>query len=332
MPNAPSSSAAAVGSASSTTRPPRTVVTGGAGFLGSHLSDRLLKEGHDVVAIDNLITGSTKNIEHLAGNERFHYIKSDVSQYIFVPGDVDYVFHFASPASPIDYLELPIPTLKVGALGTHNALGLAKAKGAKFLLASTSECYGDPLVHPQKEDYWGNVNPIGPRGVYDEAKRFAEAMTMAYHRYHGVDTKIVRIFNTYGPRMRLRDGRVVPAIVSQALQNEPLTVFGDGSQTRSFCYVSDLIDGIFRLSQSDFHEPVNIGNPREMTILQFAQAVQKIIGSTSPIVHKPLPVDDPKVRQPDITRARAVIGWEPKVDFDEGIKLTIDYFRGQIGG
>ncbi len=325
MPTQASSSASSTAS-----RPPRTVVTGGAGFLGSHLSDRLLKEGHEVVAIDNLITGSTKNIEHLAGNERFHYIKSDVSQYIFVPGDVDYVFHFASPASPIDYLELPIPTLKVGALGTHNALGLAKAKGAKFLLASTSECYGDPLVHPQKEDYWGNVNPIGPRGVYDEAKRFAEAMTMAYHRYHGVDTKIVRIFNTYGPRMRLRDGRVVPAIVSQALRNEPLTVFGDGSQTRSFCYVSDLIDGIFRLSQSDFHEPVNIGNPREMTILQFAQAVQKIIGSTSEIVHKPLPVDDPKVRQPDITRARTVLGWEPKVDFDEGIKLTIDYFRGQI--
>ena len=325
MPNDSSSAAAA-------SRPPRTVVTGGAGFLGSHLSDRLLKEGHEVVAIDNLITGSTKNIEHLAGNERFHFIKSDVSQYIFVPGDVDYVFHFASPASPIDYLELPIPTLKVGALGTHNALGLAKAKGAKFLLASTSECYGDPLVHPQKEDYWGNVNPIGPRGVYDEAKRFAEAMTMAYHRYHGLDTKIVRIFNTYGPRMRLRDGRVVPAIVSQALRNEPLTVFGDGSQTRSFCYVSDLIDGIFRLSQSDFHEPVNIGNPREMTILQFAEAVQKIIGSTSPITHKPLPVDDPKVRQPDIGRARAVLGWEPKVDFDEGINMTINYFRGQLDG
>ncbi|MBV9657415.1 MAG: NAD-dependent epimerase/dehydratase family protein, partial [Verrucomicrobia bacterium] len=274
-------------SSSATSRPPRTVVTGGAGFLGSHLSDRLLQEGHEVVAIDNLITGSTKNIEHLAGNARFRYIKHDVSQYIFVPGDVDYVFHFASPASPIDYLELPIPTLKVGSLGTHNALGLAKAKGAKFLLASTSECYGDPLVHPQKEDYWGNVNPVGPRGVYDEAKRFAEAMTMAYHRYHGVDTKIVRIFNTYGPRMRLRDGRVVPAIVSQALRNEPLTVFGDGSQTRSFCYVSDLIDGIFRLSQSDFHEPVNIGNPREMTILQFAEAVQKIIDSHSPIEHRP---------------------------------------------
>ena len=311
-------------------RPPRTVVTGGAGFLGSHLCDRLLKEGHEVVAVDNLITGSTKNIEHLAGNDRFRYIKADVSQYLFVPGHVDYVFHFASPASPIDYLELPIPTLKVGALGTHNTLGLAKAKGAGYLLASTSECYGDPLVHPQKEDYWGNVNPIGPRGVYDEAKRFAEAMTMAYHRYHGMNTHIVRIFNTYGPRMRLRDGRVVPAIVSQALRDEPLTVFGDGSQTRSFCYVSDLIDGIFRLSQSDFHEPVNVGNPREMTILQFAEAVQKIIGSHSPIVHRPLPVDDPKVRQPDITRARAVLGWEPKVEFEEGIARTIEYFRGEV--
>ena len=311
-------------------RSPRTVVTGGAGFLGSHLCDRLLKEGHEVVAVDNLITGSTKNIEHLAGNDKFRYIKADVSNYLFVPGHVDYVFHFASPASPIDYLELPIPTLKVGALGTHNTLGLAKAKGAGYLLASTSECYGDPLVHPQKEDYWGNVNPIGPRGVYDEAKRFAEAMTMAYHRYHGMNTHIVRIFNTYGPRMRLRDGRVVPAIVAQALRNEPLTVFGDGSQTRSFCYVSDLIDGIYRLSMSDFHEPVNIGNPREMTILQFAQAVQKIIGSDSPIVHRPLPVDDPKVRQPDITRARTVLGWEPKVEFEEGIARTIEYFRGEV--
>ena len=314
----------------SSSRPPRTVVTGGAGFLGSHLCDRLLKEGHDVVAVDNLITGSTKNIEHLAGNDRFRYIKADVSQYLFVPGHVDYVFHFASPASPIDYLELPIPTLKVGALGTHNTLGLAKAKGAGYLLASTSECYGDPLVHPQREDYWGNVNPIGPRGVYDEAKRFAEAMTMAYHRYHGMNTHIVRIFNTYGPRMRLRDGRVVPAIVAQALREEPLTVFGDGSQTRSFCYVSDLIDGIYRLSTSDFHEPVNIGNPREMTILQFAEAVQKIIGSHSPIVHRPLPVDDPKVRQPDITRARTVLGWEPKVEFEEGIARTIEYFRGEV--
>jgi dTDP-glucose 4,6-dehydratase len=308
---------------------PITVVTGGSGFLGSHLTDRLLAEGHCVVAIDNLVTGNTRNIEHLAGNERFHFIKHDVTQYIFVPGRVDYVFHFASPASPIDYLELPIPTLKVGALGTHNSLGLAKAKGAKYLLASTSECYGDPLVHPQKEDYWGNVNPIGPRGVYDEAKRFAEAMTMAYHRYHKVDTKIVRIFNTYGPRMRLRDGRVVPAFIGQALTGLPLTVFGDGRQTRSFCYVSDLIDGIFRLSQSDFHEPVNIGNPREMTIENFGRHIIRITGTKSALEHRPLPVDDPKVRQPDITRARQVLGWEPKVDFEVGIRETIEYFRGQ---
>ena len=309
---------------------PTTVVTGGAGFLGSHLCERLLAEGHRVIALDNLITGSTKNIEHLAGHERFRYIKMNVTEYIFVPGDVDYVFHFASPASPIDYLELPIPTLKVGALGTHNALGLAKAKGATFLLASTSECYGDPLVHPQKEDYWGNVNPIGPRGVYDEAKRFAEAITMAYHRYHGVDTKIVRIFNTYGPRMRLRDGRVVPAFIGQALTGQPMTVFGDGQQTRSFCYVSDLIDGIFRLSQSNFHEPVNIGNPREMTIKAFGEHIQRITGTKSQLEYKPLPVDDPKVRQPDITRAKTLLGWEPKVDFEEGIRLTIDYFRGQV--
>ena len=308
---------------------PITVVTGGSGFLGSHLTDRLLAEGHCVVAIDNLVTGNTRNIEHLAGNERFHFIKHDVTQYIFVPGRVDYVFHFASPASPIDYLELPIPTLKVGALGTHNSLGLAKAKGAKYLLASTSECYGDPLVHPQKEDYWGNVNPIGPRGVYDEAKRFAEAMTMAYHRYHKVDTKIVRIFNTYGPRMRLRDGRVVPAFIGQALTGLPLTVFGDGRQTRSFCYVSDLIDGIFRLSQSDFHEPVNIGNPREMTIEEFGRHIIRITGTKSALEHRPLPVDDPKVRQPDITRACQVLGWEPKVDFEVGIRETIEYFRGQ---
>jgi len=307
---------------------PTSVVTGGAGFLGSHLTDRLLAEGHRVVAVDNLITGNTANIEHLAGNENFQFIKHDVSNYIFVADEVDYVFHFASPASPIDYLELPIPTLKVGALGTHNSLGLAKAKGAKFLLASTSECYGDPLVHPQKEDYWGNVNPIGPRGVYDEAKRFAEAMTMAYHRYHGLDTKIVRIFNTYGPRMRLRDGRVVPAFIGQALTDTPLTIFGDGSQTRSFCYVSDLIDGIFRLSQSDFHEPVNIGNPREMTIKQFAEEIIRITGTSAEIEHRPLPVDDPKVRQPDITRARTVLGWEPRVEFEEGITQTIDYFRG----
>ena len=306
---------------------PVTVVTGGAGFLGSHLTDRLLAEGHRVIAIDNLITGHLTNIEHLAGNQNYRFIKQDVTQYLFVPDDIDYVFHFASPASPIDYLELPIPTLKVGALGTHNTLGLAKAKKATYLLASTSECYGDPLVHPQQEDYWGNVNPIGPRGVYDEAKRFAEAMTMAYHRYHGMDTKIVRIFNTYGPRMRLRDGRVVPAFIGQALSDTPLTIFGDGSQTRSFCYVSDLIDGIFRLSQSDFHEPVNIGNPREMTIKQFAEEIIRITGTKSGIEYKPLPVDDPKVRQPDITRAKTILGWEPKVEFEEGITRTIEYFR-----
>jgi dTDP-glucose 4,6-dehydratase len=297
------------------------VVTGGAGFLGSHLSDRLLVEEFRVIAIDNLITGSFENIAHLASNPDFRFIRK-----------VDYVFHFASPASPIDYLEYPIPTLKVGALGTHNSLGLAKDKSAKFLLASTSECYGDPLVHPQSEDYWGNVNPIGPRGVYDEAKRFAEAMTMAYHRFHGMDTKIVRIFNTYGPRMRLRDGRVVPAFISQALNNEPLTVFGDGSQTRSFCYVSDLIEGIFRLAMSEHHGPVNIGNPVEMTIKQFAEKILKIIGAKAGIEYRELPVDDPKVRQPDITRARAQLGnWEPKVEFDEGIGRTIDYFRAKLG-
>jgi dTDP-glucose 4,6-dehydratase len=307
------------------------VVTGGAGFLGSHLSDRLLAEGFRVIAIDNLITGNTDNIEHLAGNPDFKFIRHNVSEYIFVPGPVDYVFHFASPASPIDYLEHPIPTLKVGALGTHNTLGLAKDKRATFLLASTSECYGDPLVHPQSEDYWGHVNPIGPRGVYDEAKRFAEAMTMAYHRFHGMDTKIVRIFNTYGPRMRLQDGRVVPAFISQALNNEPLTVFGDGSQTRSFCYVSDLIDGIFRLALSDFHEPVNIGNPGEMTILDFAQKILVLTGSTAQIVFKPLPVDDPRVRQPDISRAKRLLGWQPKVDFESGVRETIGYFRQRLG-
>ncbi len=306
---------------------PVTVVTGGAGFLGSHLTDRLIAEGHRVIAIDNLITGHLTNIEHLAGNQNYRFIKQDVTQYLYVPDEIDFVFHFASPASPIDYLELPIPTLKVGALGTHNALGLAKAKKATFLLASTSECYGDPLVHPQKEDYWGNVNPIGPRGVYDEAKRFAEAITMAYHRFHGVDTKIVRIFNTYGPRMRLRDGRVVPAFIGQALAGTPLTIFGDGSQTRSFCYVSDLIDGIYRLSQSDFHEPVNVGNPREMTIKQFAEEIIRITGTESGIEYKPLPVDDPKVRQPDIGRAKKILGWEPKVEFEEGISRTLDYFR-----
>ncbi len=312
------------------TSSPITIVTGGAGFLGSHLTDRLLAEGHRVIGLDNFITGSTANIEHLASNENYRFIKQDVSNFIFVPDDVDYIFHFASPASPVDYLEHPIPTLKVGALGTHNALGVAKAKKAVFLLASTSECYGDPLVHPQTEDYWGNVNPIGPRGVYDEAKRFAEAMTMAYHRYHGIDTKIVRIFNTYGPRMRLRDGRVVPAFIGQALAGEPLTVFGDGSQTRSFCYCTDLVDGIFRLAMSSFHEPVNIGNPREMTIREFAEQILRITGAASKIDYRPLPVDDPKVRQPDISRARAVLQWEPKVEFDEGIRKTVDYFKTRL--
>jgi len=306
------------------------VVTGGAGFLGSHLTDRLLKEGFRVIGIDNFLTGSAANIEHLAGNDDYKFIKHDVSNFIFLPDDVHYVFHFASPASPVDYLEHPIPTLKVGSHGTHNTLGLAKAKKATFLLASTSECYGDPLIHPQPETYWGNVNPIGPRGVYDEAKRFAEAMTMAYHRYHKVDTKIVRIFNTYGPRMRLRDGRVVPAFIGQALTDTPLTIFGDGSQTRSFCYVSDLIDGIFRLAMSDFHEPVNIGNPREMTIKQFAEEIIRITGTSASIEYRPLPVDDPKVRQPDITRARKILNWEPKVAFEEGVKHAIDYFRGRL--
>jgi len=307
-----------------------SVVTGGAGFLGSHLTDRLLAEGHRVIGIDNFITGSSSNIEHLSGNTDYRFIQQDVTQYLLIDEEVDFVFHFASPASPIDYLEHPIPTLKVGALGTHNTLGLAKAKKARYLLASTSECYGDPLIHPQTEDYWGNVNPIGPRGVYDEAKRFAEAMTMAYHRYHHVDTKIVRIFNTYGPRMRLRDGRVVPAFIGQALTGQPLTIFGDGSQTRSFCYVSDLIDGIYRLALSDFHEPVNIGNPREMTIRQFAEEILRITGSRCGMENRPLPVDDPKVRQPDIGRARKVLGWEPKVSFEEGIKTTIDYFRTRV--
>ena len=310
---------------------PVSVVTGGAGFLGSHLTDRLLAEGHRVVGLDNFITGNPENIGHLAGNQNYRFVRQDVSNFIFLPDDIDFVFHLASPASPIDYLEHPIPTMKVGALGTHNALGLAKAKGATFFLASTSECYGDPLVHPQREDYWGNVNPIGPRGVYDEAKRFAEALTMAYHRYHGVDTKIIRIFNTYGPRMRLRDGRVVPAFIGQALTGEPLTIFGDGSQTRSFCYVSDLIDGMFRLVMSDFHEPVNIGNPREMTIKEFGEHIIRITGTHSKLEYRPLPVDDPKVRQPDIGRARSILGWEPKVDFEEGIRHTIQYFRGRVG-
>jgi dTDP-glucose 4,6-dehydratase len=291
------------------------------------LTDLLLAHGHRVVAVDNLITGNVANIEHLAGREDFRFIKHDVSQYIYLPGEVDYVFHFASPASPIDYLEYPIQTLKVGALGTHNCLGVARAKKAILVLASTSEVYGDPLIHPQPESYWGNVNPIGPRGVYDEAKRFAEAMTMAYQRFHGLETRIVRIFNTYGPRMRPKDGRVVPTLIVQALKNEPLTVFGDGSQTRSFCYVSDLIEGIYRLSQSDEPEPVNIGNPVEMTVLQFAETIRRLCGSSSEIAFKPLPVDDPKVRQPDIRKARAVLDWEPKMVLEAGLSVTIEYFR-----
>jgi len=303
------------------------VVTGGAGFLGSHLTDKLLANGHKVIALDNLITGNVANIEHLSDNEDFKFIKHDVTEYIYIPGEVDYVFHFASPASPIDYLELPIQTLKVGALGTHKTLGLARAKGARFLIASTSEVYGDPLVHPQPETYWGNVNPIGPRGVYDEAKRFAEAMTMAYHTYHNVDTRIVRIFNTYGPRMRPNDGRVVPTFAMEALKNLPISVFGDGSQTRSFCYVSDLIDGIFALAMSNEVNPVNVGNPYEMSILQFAEKIIALCGSSSEIAFKPLPVDDPKIRQPDITRAKAILGWEPKMDLDKGLALTIDYFK-----
>src|SRR5678815_363543 len=291
---------------------PVSVVTGGAGFLGSHLTDRLLAEGHRVIAIDNLITGHTANIGHLAGNEKFRFLKHNVSNFIFLPEQqIDFVFHFASPASPIDYLELPIPTLKVGALGTHNTLGLAKDKKATFVLASTSECYGDPLVHPQKEDYWGNVNPIGPRGVYDEAKRFAEAMTMAYHRYHDVDTKIVRIFNTYGPRMRLHDGRVVSNFIVQALTGEPLTIYGDGSQTRSFCYVDDEVEGIYRLFMKGDSKPTNIGNPDEYTVQQLADIVLELTGSSSTITRQPLPADDPKLRRPDITRARTTLGWEP---------------------
>ncbi len=307
----------------------RVVITGAAGFIGSHLSDALLDRGFAVVGIDNLLTGDLANIGHIK-NRDFEFIKHDVTNYINVDGPVDYVLHWASPASPIDYLELPIPTLKVGALGTHNALGLAKAKGAAFVIASTSEVYGDPLEHPQKETYWGNVNPVGPRGVYDEAKRFAEAMTMAYHRYHGVDAKIVRIFNTYGPRMRVRDGRAVPAFMSQALKNEDVTVFGDGSQTRSFCYVSDLVDGIIKLMLSKENMPTNIGNPAEMTIKQIAETIIEMTGSTSTIIYKPLPEDDPKVRKPDITRARTLLGWEPKVELREGLTKTIDYFKTKV--
>jgi dTDP-glucose 4,6-dehydratase len=305
----------------------RALVTGGAGFLGSHLCERLIAEGMSVVAVDNLVTGKTENVAHLLGRDDFQLVIHDVSKPIEVAGPVDYILHFASPASPIDYLELPIQTLKVGSLGTHNSLGLARAKGARYLLASTSETYGDPLVHPQPETYWGNVNPVGPRGVYDEAKRFAEAMTMAYHRVHGLETRIVRIFNTYGPRMRPRDGRVVPAFIQQSLLGEPLTVFGDGSQTRSFCYVDDLIEGIFRLLMSDEVLPTNIGNPHEMTILQFAERIRDLIGSSSPIDFRPLPEDDPKTRQPDIAKARRILGWEPQVPLDLGLGRTIDYFR-----
>jgi dTDP-glucose 4,6-dehydratase len=308
----------------------RIVITGAAGFIGSHLSEALLDRGYEVVGIDNLLTGDTANIAHLV-NRDFTFIKHDVTNYIYVEGPVHFVLHWASPASPIDYLELPIPTLKVGALGTHKALGLAKAKGARFVLASTSEVYGDPLEHPQKESYWGNVNPVGPRGVYDEAKRFAEAMTMAYHRYHGVDTKIVRIFNTYGPRMRLNDGRAVPAFMSQALRNEDVTVFGDGTQTRSFTYISDLVDGIIRLMLSSENDPINIGNPREMTIEEIARTIIRMTGAKSKIVYKPLPTDDPKVRQPDITRARTLLKWEPKVGLEEGLVKTIEYFRTKVG-
>ena len=307
----------------------RVVVTGAAGFIGSHLCETLLDRGHSVVAIDNLITGDMNNVAHLRDRD-FQFVRHDVTQFIDVDGPVDAVLHFASPASPIDYLELPIQTLKVGSLGTHNALGLAKAKQARFLLASTSEIYGDPLEHPQRETYWGNVNPIGPRGVYDEAKRFAEAITLAYHRTHKVNTKIVRIFNTYGPRMRLRDGRAVPAFISQALRNEDVTIFGDGSQTRSFCYVSDLVDGLLRLLASSTNEPVNIGNPHEMTIEEIATTIIRLLGSSSRLVRQPLPVDDPKQRRPDITRARTILKWEPKVPLEEGLLKTVEYFRSKL--
>jgi dTDP-glucose 4,6-dehydratase len=309
----------------------RILITGGAGFIGSHLCDRFLAEGHDVVCLDNLLTGSTDNIAHLAGNRRFSFIHHDVTNYIFVEGKIDAILHFASPASPVDYQNFPIQTLKVGSLGTHKALGLAKEKKARFLLASTSEVYGDPLTHPQREDYWGNVNPIGPRGVYDEAKRFAEAMTMAYHRYHAVDTRIARIFNTYGPRMRLNDGRVVPNFICQALRGEDLTVYGDGSQTRSFCYIDDLVEGIVRLLFSPETEPVNLGNPGEFTILEFARVILEVTGGRSRTVHKSLPVDDPQVRKPDISRGREILGWSPKVELREGIQKTIPYFHNKLG-
>ena len=309
---------------------PRTLITGGAGFLGSHLCDRFIAEGHEVVCMDNLITGNPDNVAHLMGHERFSFVHHDVSNYVYLAGELDYILHFASPASPIDYLQLPIQTLKVGSLGTHNLLGLAKAKGARLLLASTSEVYGDPQVHPQPETYWGHVNPVGSRGVYDEAKRFAEAITMAYHRYHGVETRIIRIFNTYGPRMRLDDGRALPAFMGQALRGEPITVFGDGSQTRSFTYVDDLVEGIYRLLMSDEDEPTNIGNPQEVSIKEFAEEVIALTGSESTLMFQDLPSDDPKVRQPDITKAKAVLGWGPTVDRADGLKRTLDYFRERV--
>lgn len=308
----------------------RVLVTGAAGFLGSHLCDRFIKEGCEVIGMDNLLTGNIKNIEHLFPLKEFSFYHHDITKYIHVPGDIDYILHFASPASPIDYLKMPIQTLKVGALGTHNVLGVAKAKGARILVASTSEVYGDPLVHPQVEEYWGNVNPIGPRGVYDEAKRFLESITMAYHNFHGVETRMIRIFNTYGPRMRLDDGRALPTFMSQALRGENVTVFGDGSQTRSFCYVDDLVEGIYRLLLSDYHMPVNIGNPAEITLKQFAEEVVALVGNDVKIVYEPLPKDDPKQRQPNITKAREILGWEPKVDRHEGLKRTLEYFKQHI--
>ncbi len=305
----------------------RILITGGAGFLGSHLCDRFIKEGYHVIAMDNLITGDLRNIEHLFKLENFEFYHHDVSKFIHVPGQLDYILHFASPASPIDYLKIPIQTLKVGSLGIHNCLGLARVKNARVLIASTSEVYGDPLVHPQNEDYWGHVNPVGPRGVYDEAKRFQEAMTMAYHTYHGLETRIVRIFNTYGPRMRLNDGRVLPAFIGQALRGEDLTIFGDGSQTRSFCYVDDLVEGIYRLLHSDYAHPVNVGNPNEITIKDFAEEIIKLTGTDQKVIYKDLPKDDPKQRKPDITRAREILGWEPKIDRSEGLKRTYEYFK-----